>query len=62
MKPAFAADLEQTLAALGPVFAERAARYDDTDDFVAENYADIQIGEALFGTCAEGTRWWWPSL
>lgn len=25
MKPAFAEDLEQTLAALGPVFAERAA-------------------------------------
>lgn len=42
MKPAFAADLEQTLAALGPVFAERAARYDDTDDVVAENYADIR--------------------
>jgi len=42
MMPAFATDLEQTLGALGPVFAERAARYDDTDDFVAENYAEMR--------------------
>lgn len=35
-------DLNRTLMELGPVFAERAVHHDATDDFVAENYADLK--------------------
>jgi len=38
----FALDWKQTLAALGPTFAERAAAYDGSDGFVAENYAEMR--------------------
>lgn len=34
-------DWKQSLAELGPVFAERAAEYDETDDFVAANFVDV---------------------
>ena len=27
---------------LGPTFAERAAKYDESDAFVADNYADLK--------------------
>jgi alkylation response protein AidB-like acyl-CoA dehydrogenase len=37
-----AVDWKENLARLGPAFAERAGAYDDTDAFVAENYADIR--------------------
>ena len=42
MTPALAPELQQTLARLGPTFAERATRYDGSDSFVAENYADMR--------------------
>jgi alkylation response protein AidB-like acyl-CoA dehydrogenase len=35
-------DWKRVVAELGSVFAERAAAYDGTDTFVAENYADIR--------------------
>jgi acyl-CoA dehydrogenase len=35
-------DWKQTLAELGPTFAERAAVYDGSDSFVAENYAQMR--------------------
>ncbi len=35
-------DWKQALAELGPRFAERAAQYDDTDPFVADNYAEMR--------------------
>ena len=35
-------DWKQTIASLGPVFADRAAAYDGTDTFVAENYAEMR--------------------
>jgi alkylation response protein AidB-like acyl-CoA dehydrogenase len=37
-----AVDWKENLARVAPTFAERAAAYDDTDAFVAENYADIR--------------------
>ncbi len=33
---------KQILATLGPAFAERAATYDGSDGFVAENYAEMR--------------------
>lgn len=35
-------DWKQALAALGPGFAERAAAYDESDDFVVENYDELR--------------------
>lgn len=35
-------DWKQTLSELGPVFRERAAEYDRSDSFVAENYRDMR--------------------
>jgi len=37
-----AADWKRVLATLAPAFTERAATYDNTDEFVAENYADMR--------------------
>jgi alkylation response protein AidB-like acyl-CoA dehydrogenase len=37
-----ALDWPQTLAELGPVFAERAAAYDESDGFIAENYTEMR--------------------
>ncbi|HZT30905.1 MAG TPA: acyl-CoA dehydrogenase family protein [Bryobacteraceae bacterium] len=37
-----ALDWKQTLAELGPAFAERAAAYDSSDGFIAENYAEMR--------------------
>jgi alkylation response protein AidB-like acyl-CoA dehydrogenase len=37
-----AVDWKEKLARFAPAFAERAAAYDETDAFVAENYADIR--------------------
>jgi acyl-CoA dehydrogenase len=45
MTTAPAPDWKQTLAALGPAFAERAATYDGSDGFVAENYADMRAAK-----------------
>ena len=45
MTPAPALELQQTLAALGPIFAERASRYDDSDSFVEENYSDMRTAK-----------------
>ena len=42
MTTALALDWKQALAALGPTFAERAAKYDDTDTFVAENFTELR--------------------
>jgi alkylation response protein AidB-like acyl-CoA dehydrogenase len=42
MPTAIALDWKQILAELGPRFAERAAAYDDSDGFVAENYAEMR--------------------
>ena len=42
MTTALALDWKQTLADLGPAFAERAAAYDRSDGFVAENYAEMR--------------------
>lgn len=42
MTPHHALDWNQTLADLGPAFAERAAVYDSSDGFVAENYSDMR--------------------
>ena len=36
------ADWRETVASLTPAFAERAARLDDGDEFVAENYAELK--------------------
>lgn len=44
MRTDSAIDWKMALAELGPVFAGRAAAYDDSDEFVAENYA--AMGEA----------------
>jgi alkylation response protein AidB-like acyl-CoA dehydrogenase len=38
-------DWKRVVAELGSVFAERAAAYDGTDTFVAENYADIRAAK-----------------
>jgi alkylation response protein AidB-like acyl-CoA dehydrogenase len=40
-----AVDWKENLARLAPAFAERAAAYDDSDAFVAENYADIRAAK-----------------
>src|SRR5215467_2865015 len=40
-----ARDWEEILATLGPIFCERAAKYDSTDAFVAENYADMRAAK-----------------
>jgi alkylation response protein AidB-like acyl-CoA dehydrogenase len=40
-----AVDWKQNLARLAPAFAERASAYDDSDAFVAENYADIRAAK-----------------
>jgi alkylation response protein AidB-like acyl-CoA dehydrogenase len=40
-----ARDWEEVLATLGPIFCERAAKYDSTDAFVAENYADMRAAK-----------------
>ena len=40
-----AVDWKEKLARLAPAFAERAAAYDDTDAFVAENYADLRAAK-----------------
>jgi alkylation response protein AidB-like acyl-CoA dehydrogenase len=45
MKPAPALELQQALAALGPIFAERASRYDNSDGFVAENYSEMRTAK-----------------
>ena len=37
-----APDWKRVLATLAPAFTERAATYDNTDEFVAENYADMR--------------------
>jgi hypothetical protein len=42
MTDRFALDWPQTLAELGPVFAERAAASDESDGFIAENYAEMR--------------------
>ncbi|MGD1095918.1 MAG: acyl-CoA dehydrogenase family protein [Bryobacteraceae bacterium] len=42
MTTALDLDWKQTLADLGPAFAERAAAYDRSDGFVAENYAEMR--------------------
>jgi alkylation response protein AidB-like acyl-CoA dehydrogenase len=42
MTTAIALDWKQALADLGPVFAQRAADYDSSDGFVAENYAAMR--------------------
>ncbi len=42
MTTAVSLNWKQTLAELGPVFAERAAAYDGSDSFVAENYAQMR--------------------
>jgi len=42
MPTAIALDWKQALADLGPVFAQRAADYDSSDAFVAENYAAMR--------------------
>jgi alkylation response protein AidB-like acyl-CoA dehydrogenase len=42
MTTACALDWKQALADLGPAFAERAAGYDASDDFVAQNYAEMR--------------------
>jgi acyl-CoA dehydrogenase len=39
------ADWKQTLAALGPAFAGRAAAYDGADAFVAENYSEMRAAK-----------------
>ena len=36
------ADWRETLATVTPAFAERAAKLDDGDEFVAENYAELK--------------------
>jgi hypothetical protein len=41
MTTAPALDWEQILSELGPAFARRAAAYDGSDGFVAENYAEM---------------------
>src|SRR5690348_18240703 len=38
-------DWKQTLASLGPAFAERAAAYDAADAFVAENYVEMRAAK-----------------
>ncbi len=46
-------NFERAVRELGPVFAERAARYDDADRFVAENYQalrDMRLFSALVPT------------
>ena len=40
-----AVDWKENLARLAPAFAERAAAYDDSDAFVADNYADIRAAK-----------------
>ena len=45
MTTASAPDWKQILAALGPAFAERAATYDSSDGFVAENYAELRAAK-----------------
>jgi alkylation response protein AidB-like acyl-CoA dehydrogenase len=45
MTTASAPDWKQILAALGPAFAERAATYDGSDGFVAENYAEMRAAK-----------------
>src|ERR1700722_11258711 len=40
-----AVDWKENLARLAPAFAERAAAYDDSDGFVAENYADLRAAK-----------------
>ncbi len=45
MTTAHAPDWKQILAALGPAFAERAATYDGSDGFVAENYAEMRAAK-----------------
>lgn len=42
MTTTLALDWKQTLVDLGPAFAERAAAYDQSDGFVAENYAEMR--------------------
>ncbi len=42
-----ARDWEEVLATLGPIFCERAAKYDSSDAFVAENYADPRLWTLL---------------
>lgn len=42
MMTAVKRDWRQTLAELGPTFAERASQYDDTDSFIADNYAEMR--------------------
>jgi alkylation response protein AidB-like acyl-CoA dehydrogenase len=37
-----AQDWEKILATLGPIFSERAGKYDGTDAFVAENYTEMR--------------------
>ena len=38
-------DWEEILAELGPIFCDRAAKYDGTDAFVSENYADMRAAK-----------------
>ena len=45
MTTASAPDWKHILAALGPAFAERAATYDGSDGFVAENYAEMRAAK-----------------
>lgn len=40
-----ARDWEEILVTLGPIFCERAAKYDSTDAFVVENYADMRAAK-----------------
>jgi hypothetical protein len=50
MTNSVALDWKQILTQLGPIFAQRAAAYDSSDDFVTENYAamrDARLFSAL---------------
>ena len=40
-------DWRATLAALTPAFAERAARLDESDEFVADNYRELKASGLL---------------
>src|SRR5215472_12898547 len=45
MTTSLGGDWKKTVAMIGPAFAERAAAYDETDAFVAENYDDMRTAK-----------------
>ena len=53
----FRADWVALARELGPAFAARAAEFDETDTFVAENYAELNGAPGLLRRGASGAGW-----